>query len=238
VSLPAGAVQAFLVKPGPNISRVQPAAAAVFPFSFAPRMLISIYGEALAQATDQARSLPLPAMLSDAQVMLNGSPLGLLYVSSTQINVLLPDNMTPGLVKLTVQNSSGMSNVNLMLEAAQPAIFTRDQSGTGAAAAINARNELPVTHDNPLRPNDYMELFLTGLGNTTRRQGLDFANQVPTVTIGGADCPVSYAGRAPGFVGLDQINCKVPAGLAANASAAVVVKSGDRTSNVATIAVE
>jgi len=238
VNLPAGGVQASLVKPGPNISRVQPAAAAVFPFSFAPRMLIAIYGEALAQLTDQARSLPLPTLLSDAQVMLNGSPLGLLYVSPVQINALLPDNIAPGLLKLTVQNSAGTGNVNLMLEAAQPALFTINQSGTGAAAAINARNGLPVTRDNPLRPNDYMELFLTGLGGTTRRQGLDFANQVPAVTIGGADCPVTYAGAAPGFVGLDQINCRVPDGLAANPSAAVVVSSGERTSNLATIAVE
>src|SRR5205814_9174846 len=59
VTLPAGAGQAFLVKPGPNVSRVLPAAAAVFPFSFAPRMLIAIYGDALAQSTDQARSLSL-----------------------------------------------------------------------------------------------------------------------------------------------------------------------------------
>ena len=94
------------------------------------------------------------------------------------------------------------------------------------------------TGDNPLRPNDYMELFLTGLGGTTHQQGLDIANQVPAVTIGGADCPVTYAGRAPGFVGLDQINCKLPASLAANTAAAVVVRSGGRTSNVATIAVE
>ena len=95
-----------------------------------------------------------------------------------------------------------------------------------------------MTRDNPLRPSDYVELFLTGLGGTTNRQGLDFANQVPAVTIGGADCPVTYAGAAPGFVGLDQINCRVPAGLAANASASVVVSSGGRTSNVATVAVE
>jgi uncharacterized protein (TIGR03437 family) len=67
---------------------------------------------------------------------------------------------------------------------------------------------------------------------------LDFANQVPGVTIGGADCPVTYAGAAPGFVGLDQINCRVPAGLGANAAAVVVVSSGAPTSNVATIAVE
>jgi uncharacterized protein (TIGR03437 family) len=176
--------------------------------------------------------------LSDAQVMLNGSPLGLLYVSSGQINALLSANAAPGLMKLTVQNSAGTSIVNLMVEASHPAIFTLDQSGTGAAAAINARNGLVVTRDNPLRPNDYMELFLTGLGGTTHRDGLDFANQVPTVTIGGADCPVTYAGAAPGFVGLDQINCRVPAGLAANASAAVMVSSGGRTSNAATIAVE
>jgi len=237
VRSPAGSEEAFLLKSGPNVSRVQPAAAAVFPFSFAPRMLIAIYGEALAQSTDQARSLPLPTGLSDTLVMLNGSPLGLLYVSSAQINALLPDNVAPGLVKLTVQNSSGTSNVNLMLEPAHPVIFTLDQSGIGAAAAINARNGLPVTHDNPLRPNDYIELFLTGLGSTTRRQGLDFANQVPAVTIGGTDCPITYAGTAPGFVGLDQINCRVPTGLAANASAAVVVRSGERASNVATIAV-
>jgi uncharacterized protein (TIGR03437 family) len=217
---------------------VQPAAAAVFPYSFAARMLVAIYGDALAQSIDQAHSVPLPTMLSDAQVMLNGSPLGLLYVSSGQINALLPANTASGLLKLTVQNSAGTSNVNLMLEAAHPALFTIDQSGTGAAAAINARNGLVVTRDNPLRANDYMELFLTGLGGTTNRLGLDFANQVPTVTIGGADCPVSYAGAAPGFVGLDQINCKVPGGLAANTSAAVVVSSGGRTSNVATIAVE
>ena len=128
--------------------------------------------------------------------------------------------------------------MNLMLEAAHPATFTLDQTGTGAAAAINARNGLPVTRDNPLRANDYMELFLTGLGDTTHRQGLDFANQIPTVTIGGANCPVTYAGRAPGFVGLDQINCRVPAGLTANASAPVVVRSGERTSNATTVAVE
>jgi len=238
VSLPAGAGQAFLVKPGPNVSRVQPAAAAVFPYSFAPRMLIAIYGEALAQSTDQGHSLPLPTLLSDTQVTLNGSPLGLLYVSTGQINALLPDNIALGLVKLSVQNSSGTTNVNLILEVAHPATFSLDQSGTGAAAAINARTGSPVSRDNPLRANDYMELFLTGLGNTTHRQGLDFANQIPIVTIGGANCPVTFAGRAPGFVGLDQINCRVPAGLAANASAPVVVRSGDRTSNGTTVAVE
>ena len=78
----------------------------------------------------------------------------------------------------------------------------------------------------------------TGLGATTLRDGLDFANQVPTVTIAGVDCPVTFAGAAPGFVGLDQINCRVPQGLVVNVSATVLVSSGGRTSNAATIAVD
>ncbi len=44
VTLPAGGTEPYLVKPGPLIARVFPAAAANFPLELAPRMLISIYG--------------------------------------------------------------------------------------------------------------------------------------------------------------------------------------------------
>ena len=30
------------------------------------------------------------------------------------------------------------------------------------------------------------------------------------------DCPVSFAGAAPGFVGLDQINCAIPSGISSS----------------------
>jgi uncharacterized protein (TIGR03437 family) len=128
--------------------------------------------------------------------------------------------------------------VNVFVEAAVPAIFTLDGSGTGPAAAINASNNGVVSTTNPLHAGDYVELYATGLGATTTQGGLDYANQQPTVTIGGSDCPVSYAGRAPGYMGLDQINCVVPTGLGANAAAPVVVTSGIRSSNVATLAVD
>jgi len=67
--------------------------------------------------------------------------------------------------------------------------------------------------------------------------GLDYAVQQPTVTVGGMACPVTFAGAAPGYVGLDQINCTIPAGLASNESAPVVITSGGRTSNTATLAI-
>lgn len=237
VTLPAGGVEPYTVKPGPQIARVLPAPTNVFPLSLAPGMFVSIYGTALAAQTAQATGLPFPTQLSDAQVSVNGTPIPLSYVSAPQINAVIPDDAS-GLAMLMVSNGSGKRAVNVFVEAAVPAIFTLDGSGTGPAAAINAANNGVVSSNNPLHADDYVELYATGLGATTTKSGLDYANLQPTVTIGGSDCPVTYAGRAPGYDGLDQINCIVPPGLGANAAAPVVVTSGARSSNAATLAVE
>ncbi len=237
VTLQAGGVQPYTVKPGPQIARVLPAAANIFPLSLAPGMFVAIYGGALAAQTAQATALPFPMQLSDAQVLFSGAPIALSYVSAMQINAVIPDDAS-GLATLAVHNGAGSRTVNVFVEAAVPAIFTLDGSGTGAAAAINASNNRVVGTNNPLHGGDYVELYATGLGATTNRGGLDYANQQPTVTIGGQNCPVTYAGRAPGYMGLDQINCIIPPGLGVAASAAVVVTSGVRSSNVATLAVQ
>jgi len=237
VTLPAGGTQPYTIKPGPFVVRILPAAANVFPLSLAPGMFVSVYGTALAANTAQATLLPLPAQLSDAQVLVNGTPVGLNYASSNQINAVLPDRVS-GLMKLTVKDSAGSHTVNVLVETATPTIFTQDSSGSGAASARNAITNGVITSSNPLHAGDYVELFATGLGQTTTKDGLQYANQQPTVTIGGINCPVTFAGRAPGFVGLDQVNCQAPSGIGSNGSAPVVITSGNRTSNVATLAIQ
>ena len=221
LTLPAGGYETYLVKPGPVIARVFPAAAANFPLELAPRALIAIYGTNLASAT----------------VTAGGSPLALFYNSAIQINTVLPDNVS-GLTTLTVATSAGQNSINLYVGNAAPAIFTQDSSGTGPAAALKASDQSLVTAANPLQAGDAVELYATGLGSTTPDNGLDVAVQQPTVTIAGVACPVSFAGAAPGFDGLDQINCTIPSGLAASSSAPVVITSGNRTSNTATLAIE
>jgi uncharacterized protein (TIGR03437 family) len=61
------------------------------------------------------------------------------------------------------------------------------------------------------------------------------------VTVGGVACPVTFAGAAPNYIGLDQINCTIPAepSLVPNQemSAPVVITSGSQTSNTATLAI-
>ena len=219
--LPAGGTEPYLVKPGPLVARIFPAAAATFPLELAPRMLIAIYGTGMASGT----------------VSISGTPLSLYYVSATQINAVLPDTAS-GFTQLTVQNSSGENTINIYVEAAAPAIFTQDSSGSGPASALKSTDQSLVTAANPLQAGDTVELYATGLGLTTPMNGLDYAVQQPTVTVGGVACPVVFAGAAPGFIGLDQINCTVPAGLTSSATVPVVIASGDRTSNTATLAIE
>ncbi len=221
ITLPAGGTEPYLVKEGPLIARVFPAAAATFPLELAPRMLIAIYGTDLASAT----------------VSIDGTSLSLYYVSATQINAVLPDTAA-GFTQLTVQNSSGQNNINIYVEAAAPAIFTQNSSGSGPASALKSSDQSLVTAANPLHAGDTVELYATGLGQTSPNNGLDYAVQQPTVTVGGVACPVVFAGAAPGFIGLDQINCTIPAGLTSSATVPVVIASGDRTSNTATLAIE
>lgn len=237
VTLPPTAYQAYLAKPGPNVMRVHPAAAALFPLSVSPRMIVAIYGDALAAGTAQAQSVPLPAVLSDVQVTANGTALDLYYASPAQINAVLPDTAT-GLVKLAIQNSAGATTVNVMVEPVHPAVFTLDGTGTGPAAAVNLRNSMVVGSSNPLQAGDVLVFFLTGLGATNRVGGYDVAVQTPVVTIDGATCSIIYAGAAPSYPGADQINCTVPAGLSAKPNATLLVTSGGRTSNPTTVAVQ
>jgi uncharacterized protein (TIGR03437 family) len=173
--------------------------------------------------------------MTSAIVSAGGSPLTLFYTSTTQINALLPDTAS-GLTPVTVQNSEGQNTVNIYVGAASPAIFTQDSSGTGPASALKSTDQSLVTANNPLHPGDTVELFATGLG-ITPMNGLDYAVQQPTVTVGGVDCPVTFAGAAPGYAGLDQINCTIPANAASNASTPVVITSGAQSSNTATLAV-
>ena len=59
----------------------------------------------------------------------------------------------------------------------------------------------------------------------------------PTATVGGVAAFVSFAGLAPGFIGLYQVNVQVPQGVAAGNSVPVVLSTGATLSNTVTISV-
>ena len=234
-SLAATTSLAVIVKPGPviNPKGVVPAAGpAPFPLDIAPGSYVSIYGSNLAGSAMTAAQ-PYPIQLSDVQVLVDGVAQPVVFISPGQINFVYA-NSKPGLTQLTIRNSTGQQTVNVRIALAVPGIFLLDSNST--AAAVNGLTGAVVSQQEPLHAGDFMALFLTGLGATTQVNGLDYAVVQPTVSVGGQDCKVTYAGRAPSFAGLDQINCGIPSGVTGT-QLPVVVNSGGRLSNTAFIAV-
>jgi uncharacterized protein (TIGR03437 family) len=232
-TIPAATVLTAVVKAGPIISPkgvICAAGPAPFPYDVAPGAYVSVYGSNLASATTSATQ-PYPTQIGDVQVLVNGIAQPVVFVSAGQINFVYA-NATPGVTQLTVKNANGQNTVNVRVAPAVPSIFLLDANST--AAAVDVTTGAVVSASTPFHSGNIMSLYLTGLGATTLTNGLNYAQIVPTVTVGGQSCPVLYAGRSPGFAGLDQINCTIPA-LAAGSALPVVVTSNGRASNTAYI---
>jgi uncharacterized protein (TIGR03437 family) len=230
-----GRFHTFFYKFGPVINPfgvISSAGLAPGPHSIAADSLISIYGSNLASSTATG-PYPWPLQLSDITVTIDGLPCPLNYAASVQVNALVPASLTPGLHSLTIRNSQGLDTVNLMIEPAVPTLFTEANS---SAAALHA-NYQPVSTSNPANIGEYVSLYATGLGATTMRNSLNVANTTPTVWIDGQPAVVSFAGRAPGYQGLDQVNVQIPAGVRRGVSVPVVMVSGSRSSNQVMLAV-
>jgi uncharacterized protein (TIGR03437 family) len=235
VNIQGGRFTTYLMKVPPLISAILPSAGVPDALTVAPGSLISLYGFGLASGTAQAAGLPLPVQLADTTVTVGGVPAPLVYAGDRQVNAYLPSNVV-GLVNVTVKNLKGQHTTTMFVSPAAPALFSINGSGFGPAAAEHASGSI-IGASNPAIAGEYISLFATGLGATVRSGGLDVAVLTPQVYIGGIPAVVTFAGRAPGFVGLDQINFQMPAGVTGG-SVPVVAMSNGRTSNAVTIAIQ
>ncbi|MEZ5366131.1 MAG: hypothetical protein R2748_28295 [Bryobacterales bacterium] len=201
VRLEAGSTTTVLVKEGPQIARIVPSAGLVPTLNLAPDSLVSFYGTAFLPADESsaADGLPLPQRLGEVEILANGEPLGLLFGGENQVNAYLPPELS-GLVQFTLRNNAGQHTLAALLVEAVPAVFTLSGAGSGPAAAIDAIAGSIITAESPAQVGGFVSIFVTGLGATE-----------PVVTLGGVEQRVLYAGPAPGFLGLQQINVEIAA---------------------------
>jgi uncharacterized protein (TIGR03437 family) len=234
-TISAGLYSVAIVKPGTVAAAITPAAGRVPTRTLAPGMFISLYGASLATENIAAASLPLPTALAGTQLLAPGDrALGLQFAGPTQLNAILPEDAS-GLLSLTVRAVAGTSKINILIEPAVPAIFTQAGSGTGTASAIQAQSGVVITTQSKARVGDAVSLYLTGLGATETRDGLQWARLQPKLFIGNLEAQILYAGRAPGYAGLDQINFIVPANTPSGDGTPLRVESNGRVSNAVTL---
>lgn len=217
-TLPAGAVATYVwAVPAPAFPANGAINAAAPAAALSPGELFSIYGVNLAAQSQQPLRLPLPTTMSAASVQIDGIAAPLVYVSPLQINAQVPWEVAPGNATLTVTRGGVMASQTVTIAPAGPAIFTL--YGSGEAAALNPDYSVN-SQANPA--SGYIQLFGTGFGAvfpavpTGAAASADPLSQVTaavTATVGSAPpSKVLFAGLAPGFAGLWQINVALPAG--------------------------
>ncbi|MGI8742997.1 MAG: proprotein convertase P-domain-containing protein [Bryobacteraceae bacterium] len=187
----------------------------------APGELVSIFGLALGpQAGVAATPGTAPTSLGGTTVMFNGTPVPILYSSYYQLNVQAPYALTPGATaRIQVQNSGGTSSsISLDVLSSAAGLFTAQTNGRGQVLAVNQNGTINSV-SNPAAAGSYVSLYAEGLGAVTPavNEGtpaptnpLSRVNGPVTVVAGGLTAPVLFAGLAPGYAGLYQINIQIP----------------------------
>ena len=221
--------------------------------TIAPGEIVSVFGRAIGPEAPAALAIGddgrVTTSLAGVRLLVNGVPAPLTFVSSGQINAVVPYSAA-GLpvAQLAVENDGALSeSVTLLTSATAPALFTVSGSGAGPAAALNQDNSLN-TAANPVKRGDVVILFGTGEGalDPGALDGAVSAAPLPrpiadiTVRIGNANAEIFYAGPAPGLVsGVLQINARVPLSVLGGPATPVSFTAGQaRSPSGVTIAVD
>jgi len=175
----------------------------------------------------------------------------LLFSSDGQVNALIPYGIQVNAGQQMVISRGDSLSVPqaLTMAAASPGIFTTDGSGKGQGDIFVAHSDFTQTladAQHPATAGDFIVIYCSGLGEvaplvpTGSPAPLDHLTSTVnpvTVTIGGVNAPVQFAGLTPGFAGLYQVNAMVPQGVAPGASVIISIAEMGQFSSPVTMAV-
>ena len=188
---------------------------------------IVIFGTGIGPATQTLATVAnnvFPTLVGNTRVLFDGVPAPIYYVSAGQTSVFVPYGVSGRTSTSIVVEYSGVQSapINQSVALAVPGIYTQNASGSGPGSILNHDGLTINGFSAPEKRGNFISIYMTGEGQTTP-QGVDgavippvaSALKVPllqvTVTIGGVDAVVIYAGSAAGLIsGVMQVNVFIP----------------------------
>jgi len=191
----------------------------------APGEIISIYGTGMGPTTPVGvtpQNGAFPTSLGGVQVLVDGTPIPLLYVSASQINAEIPspvNGLESGLADLrVVNNAAALPDFRLLVASSVFGAFYSN----GTYLAVTNQDGTVNSKTNPAKAGSYISLWATGFGSVS---GVVMEGAIATaannycatclVTFSSLSFTVTetvqYAGPSPGLIdGLMQINAMIP----------------------------
>jgi len=214
----------------------------------APGSITSVFGASFATDTATGATNPLPQTLDGVTVMVGDRFIPIFYVSPTQINVQLPDDLPLGTQTLTV-NATGLPTVQAGFSVVRnaPGLFAQQVGNQSFAIALH-QDGTPVTTDAPAIHGELLTVYGTGFGpaDHSRPEGFPVpANppylllDAPTVLVG--DSSVLAAANAfvvPGQVGIDAVQFRLDDSSPSGTIATLHVTINGQDSNTVMLAIQ
>ncbi len=238
---------------GPVISDggiVNNASFATSPAPVAPGSIAAIFGTGLNDGSQVLFSSfgpdgTLVTTLAGASVTVGNISAPMFYSTSGQLGIQIPlelDGQSSADILVTVGGqTSQVATVNIT--SVKPGLFTVSQDGRGTAVCLHTDGVTPVSADLPANPGEVVIFYGTGFGPVDPPLGTgapSSGNKITlkaSMTIDGLPADIQFAGVAPGFVGLNQINVVVPGLARTNGADAVVLTINGVPANAVTLPV-
>jgi uncharacterized protein (TIGR03437 family) len=197
--------------------------AATFAPGIAPGGILSIFGYGLADSGQTTT------------VDIDGSALTVLLASPFQVNAVLPGGVTPGSHTLRVVSPFGTAQQTVTVSAVAPGIFL---VGNPPIPAVTNQSYALAGPTNPVPRGQSMIIFATGLGAVTQNGSLSATVSPVSVVLNGTELAAQFAGLAPGFFGLYQVNVAVPAATPPGLGVPLALKVGGQVGNTVSVAIQ
>lgn len=224
------------------------------PGAVAPGQIISLFGVDMGPAEGiGARIDPVTGRLATSiggvRVLFDSVAAALFFVRGDQINVQVPYGVAgrPSTNIAVIVNDRLSNALSVPVAASAPGLFMLND-GTSRIVAQNQDDSINST-SNPARRGEVVVLYATGEGltNPPARDGGLAAGREPLqrpvlpveVRFGNAAGEILFAGSAPGFAGLLQVNVRITTGsLTGDAVPVQLIVGGKSSQAGATISIQ